>query len=95
MCAIMHSAESNNRFYLTLQMWPIAQRCVTDLIHWCLLPDGRVLIHSRSEVLEDKMTSEERSLMRATMHFNFLLLEAKDDSGCLLTNYLKVSGRYR
>lgn len=62
-----------------------------EIIHWGQLPDGRVVVQSHSSsAFDDLLSKDELGLMRATMHFNFLVLEPREDTGCSLINFLKV-----
>jgi hypothetical protein len=61
------------------------------MMNWCMLEDGRVLIHSWSENLDDLCPPEDQSSMcKAIFHYNAMILESRGDAGCYMTYVAKV-----
>jgi hypothetical protein len=73
----------------------MAQRYFIDMTHWVRLPDGRVVIFTRSERMEElkpysPKEDKKKGMIRGEIHFAGFVLESRGPTGCLVTHILKV-----
>jgi hypothetical protein len=68
----------------------VAQRYFREIMHWCVLEDGRLLLHSWTDDIGDYHGPMDPGMIEAFFHYNGMLIESRGDSGVHVTYISKV-----
>ena len=82
---------TNVLIYIQVPLNVVAQRYSVELVSWCLLDNGKILVYSYSQNFDDLHPDfDVEGLVRAKIYFNSLLVEPRGNDGSLITYVTKV-----